>query len=148
MNILFRKAVLPDIESLVGLLNHLLNLEGDYPNNRENQVRGFEMLIREGKSDIFVAELEGEVVGMCCLHKLISSVEGGYVGQVEDVVVREDMNGRGIGSRMLDFLEQEAKKAGLTRLQLMVDKGNDPAIFLYKKLGWSETKYYGFRKYI
>jgi len=49
---------------------------------------------------------------------------------------------------MLGYLEEYAKEAGLSRLHLMVDKGNAPAISLYKKLGWSQTKYIGFRKYI
>jgi len=148
MEIIVRKAELRDIDTMLQLLEHLLSLEGDYPMDVEKQKVGIRMIIESSFSDFFVADLGGKLCGMCCLHRFISSVQGGYVGVVEDVVVSKECKGLGIGSRMMEYLEKYSSEIGLTRLQLQVDKDNAPAISMYKKHGWTQTKYVGFRKYI
>lgn len=148
MDIYIRKAEISDIDALVELMDYLLSLEGDFPNLEKQQKKGFRMLIESNSSEIFVAVLDEKVVAMCCLHRHISTVQGGYTGVVEDVVVGRDYGEMGIASMLMEYLENYAKKAGMTRLQLMVDRDNIPAISLYKKHHWSETKYIGFRKYI
>jgi ribosomal protein S18 acetylase RimI-like enzyme len=67
---------------------------------------------------------------------------------VEDVVVDEAYSGMGIGSLLLEHIEKYAKSEGVSRLQLMVYQQNESAIAFYKKHGWTETDYVGFRKYI
>ncbi|PLX68598.1 MAG: GNAT family N-acetyltransferase [Denitrovibrio sp.] len=148
MNLDIRIAEKSDIDSMISLMDYLLSLEGDFPNQRENQQRGFELALDSETTIYFVAELDSVIVGMCCLHKFVSTVQGVYTGVVEDVVVIKEHGGKGIGKKLLNYLEDYSKKTGLTRLALMVDKGNSPAISLYKKQGWEETKYLGFRKYL
>jgi len=148
MDIIIRKAEKKDMEYLLELMDYLLGLEGDFPNREEAQKKGFNLVLDSDIADVFVAELDGKVVGMCSLHMFISTVQGGYAGVVEDVVVDEDYSGMGIGGMMLDHIEKYAKSEGVSRIQLMVDQGNDNAIAFYKKQGWTETKYVGFRKYI
>lgn len=148
MDVKIRKAEISDIDALVRLMDYLLSLEGDFPNQEAQQRTGFRMVIESNASEIFVAELDGNIVGMCCLHRHISTVQGGYTGVVEDVVVDREFAEMGIAGMMLAYLENYAKKAGMTRLQLMVDRDNIPAVSLYKKHHWTETKYIGFRKYI
>lgn len=148
MEIIIRKAGIEDIDALVVLMDHLLNIEGDFPNFERQQRKGFHMVIESNESEIFVAEADGAVAGMCSLHRHISTVQGGYTGIVEDVVVAQEHTGSGIAGAMMEYIEKYAKKAGMTRLQLMVGSDNIPAVSLYKKHGWEETKYVGFRKYI
>jgi len=148
MNINIRKAENRDIDDMVVLMNYLLGLDGGFNISEENQRDGIAMVLDSKNSDFFVAEIDDKIVGMCCLHRFISTVEGGYVGVVEDVVVSESCGGLGIGGLLMDYLEEYAKKAGLPRLQLLVDKENKPAISFYKKQGWEKTKYLGFRKYL
>ncbi|ADD68804.1 GCN5-related N-acetyltransferase [Denitrovibrio acetiphilus DSM 12809] len=148
MGIIIRKAGKQDIPSLIVLMDYLLGLEGDFPNMPERQRKGFEMILDSESSEVFVAEKGEKIVGMCSLHKFISTVQGSYAGVLEDVVVDEDFAGMGIGGMLITHIEKYAKAQGITRLQLMVDQNNDSAIALYKKYHWSQTKYIGFRKYL
>jgi len=47
--------------------------------------------------------------------------------------------GLGIGSAMLDYLTELAKKVGWTQIDLEVVEGNDRALATYKKCGFVET---------
>lgn len=148
MDIIVRKAELKDLDTMVELMNHLLTTEGGLPIVKERLEKGISMIIKSDISDFFVAESEGEVLGMACLHRFISSVQGGYVGVVEDVVVFDEHTGQGIASSLMAFMEEYAKSTGLSRLQLQVLRDNEPAIALYEKHGWEDTRYTGFRKYL
>jgi GNAT superfamily N-acetyltransferase len=88
---------------------------------------------------VVVAEQEGVVVGMATLQILISTAEGGRSGLIEDVVVSESYRGRGVGKRLMEHLVQWAAKQGLTRLQLLADRQNQPALMFYQSQGWSTT---------
>jgi ribosomal protein S18 acetylase RimI-like enzyme len=50
--------------------------------------------------------------------------------------VREDAAGRGLGRRLLDHLEQWAREAGITRLELTVMDHNTRALRLYQRQGY------------
>ncbi len=45
-------------------------------------------------------------------------------------------------------IESWAKAQGLTRLQLLADRNNQPALEFYIKMGWLETRLIGLRKVI
>jgi RimJ/RimL family protein N-acetyltransferase len=55
----------------------------------------------------------------------------GYLGA-------KDCWGRGLGGEMLSLVEVEARKLGLTRLELVVAPNNERAIALYRKSGYRQ----------
>ena len=50
--------------------------------------------------------------------------------------VREAYRGRGVGTALIRALESQARSFGYSRVTLMVDPDNMPALALYKKLGF------------
>ena len=82
------------------------------------------------------------------LSKWLVAVEGdrvlGYIGSqtvlgesdVMNVAVAPDFRRRGIGDRLVQELTDILKKDGVYKLTLEVRISNDPAIALYKKLGF------------
>lgn len=88
---------------------------------------------------VLVAESRREVVGMVTVQTLISTAEGGRVGLVEDLVVDGRFRSQGIGRRLLEEVIAWAGKAGLTRIQLLADQVNAPALRFYHHAGWSRT---------
>lgn len=83
---------------------------------------------------IFVAELEGRIVGAITLlveQKFIHSA--GKVGHIEDVVVRKGFEGKGIGSVLVKTAIKKAKNEGCYKIILDCAKKNTP---FYKKLGF------------
>ena len=137
-----RPAGRDDIEAMISLLLALFAIEDDFTPDPERQRRGLTFFLEGcGKHrGIMVAEAGAEVVAMATVQILVSTAQGGPVGQVEDVVVREDFRGRGVGRRLMDALTAWAVERGLTRLQLLADRGNQPALDFYQRIGWQRTR--------
>ena len=77
---------------------------------------------------------------MCSGQLTISTAEGGFSLLVEDVVVAEPWQGRGVGRELLAALEQWAASRKVGRLQLLADRNNTVALEFYRKLGWQPTE--------
>lgn len=145
---IIRNARLEDIDALIGLLQELFAIEADFAFEEKKQRRGLKLLLDGcGKHRcVRVAASKDLIIGMATIQTLLSTAEGGVVGLVEDVVVREDRRGEGIGSQLLQSIESWAEKRGVCRLQLLADKNNSSAIHFYKNHQWNDTKLICLRK--
>ena len=68
-------------------------------------------MLFEGVQEFLVAESDGVVVGCGALHVFWEDL-----GEVRTLAVAEGMKSRGIGSALLQALEDRARNLGLTRL--------------------------------
>jgi GNAT superfamily N-acetyltransferase len=94
---------------------------------------------------LYVAELEGEIVGTfqtAILTKLIG--RGAKSMVIEAVQTRPDMRGRGIGAVMINYCLEEARRSGLTAVQLTSNMARLDAHRFYERLGF-EKRHFGFR---
>ena len=137
---LIRSARPADLEALVGLLRLLFSIEADFAFDPARQRQGLAMLLAHDGAVVLVAEAAGEVVGMCSGQLTISTAEGGFALLVEDMVVAEAWQGRGLGRELLTALEQWAAARKIGRLQLLADRNNTAALEFYRKLGWQATE--------
>lgn len=137
-------AILPaqvrHIPCLLGLLETLFSLESDFVFDAAKAGRGLQLLLERGDALVLAAEAEGRAIGLCTVQTLVSTAEGGPVGLVEDLVVADAWRGRGVGRQLLAEAERWAGERGLTRLQLLADLDNRPALDFYGRLGWAETQ--------
>jgi len=139
---MIRQARPGDIPRMCDLLTELFTIESDFALDGKKQVHGLTALIADPpeKVLILVAEIDGLVVGMATVQTLISTAEGGRVGLIEDVVVQRDVRGRGIGTRLIAEIVAWARSQRLTRLQLLADRENRPAIDFYASRNWGTTR--------
>ena len=70
-----------------------------------------------------------------------STEYGGACVMIEDLFVKSDKRGTGVGSALLKFVEDEYKRLGAVRLRLEVERGNLSAVKLYNRCGFSEVGY-------
>jgi GNAT superfamily N-acetyltransferase len=142
MDAKIRDAQPDDIDSLAALLQELFSIEADFAVDQKRQRRGLSMMLDGcGKHRcVKVAEVDGQVVGMCTAQILISTAQGGMVALVEDMVVDAQYRGTGIGRKLMVAIEAWAHKHGITRLQLLADRTNFSALDFYDKLGWNPTQ--------
>lgn len=139
--VVIRSATREDLGSLTELLSMLFSLEEDFVIDAARQRRGLEMMLNNGRGRILAAETaDGTVIGMCSGQLTVSTAEGGPAVLVEDVVVHQDWQGQGIGARLMDAIGEWAKENQATRLQLLADRNNIPALDFYKHLGWQQTQ--------
>lgn len=99
--------------------------------------RPSDFIARLGPDDhVFVAELDGRVVGIAGLHGKTGKLRH---GAMLGIAVHDDFAGRGVGralmAKLIDLGEQWL---GLVRLELEVFADNERAIRLYQRLGFVE----------
>lgn len=142
MHTTIRDAQPDDVETLVELLQELFAIEAGFSADANQQRRGLLLLLDGcGKHRCLkVAQVDDQVVGMCSAQALISTAEGGWVALVEDMVVKAQYRGIGIGRRLMAAIEVWAKRRGMTRLQLLADRTNFAALDFYDKMGWCPTQ--------
>jgi putative acetyltransferase len=80
----------------------------------------------------FLAEVDGEIVGN--IHVATSGHGFGEIG----MMVARDWRGRGVGTALMEHAIAWAREQGLHKLALDVFAHNEPAIALYRKLGFVE----------
>ena len=80
-------------------------------------------------------EVEGEVVGMAIWFLNYSTWDGVHGIYLEDLYVRPEHRGSGLGKALLVELAKECAKNGWTRLSWWVLNWNAPAIGFYESIG-------------
>ncbi|HOJ79110.1 MAG TPA: GNAT family N-acetyltransferase [Bacillota bacterium] len=136
-----RHANINDLDNLIPLLKLLFAIEADFSFDEAKQRRGLELMLeRPNERCIMVAEVNNEIIGMCTAQLVITTAEGGTAALIEDVVIKEEYRGQGIGRQMMNALEAWAWQKGVKRLQLLADRSNTPALEFYKRLNWNRTQ--------
>jgi ribosomal protein S18 acetylase RimI-like enzyme len=67
---------------------------------------------------------------------------------VDELYVEPQYRRRGIGRKAIEFVEEEARKMGVTALHLEVDHGNDQALELYQRAGYRDHDRYLMTKWL
>ena len=86
---------------------------------------------------LLVAEEDGAVVGtllLTCIRQIHH--HGGRTGEIESVHVAADRRGQGIGTQLVRFAVDEARRRGCFRLQLTSNNARLDAHRLYERLGF------------
>ena len=128
INILQKEDLTPAIKTEINDLFKTLN--ADIKQRDINEV------LAQGNDFICVCYWDNnKLVGMASLatYKVIS----GHKGMVEDVVVSNEMRGKGIGRKLMEMLIAEGQKLNLSEILLFSGHHRKPAIALYKSLGFN-----------
>ncbi len=141
-----RKGRHEDIPTLCRLLQDLFAIEAGFEADEEKQAKGLERLMKREDALVLVAVEGNRVIGMCTVQTLISTVRGGDVGLLEDLVVASSRRGQGGGTLLLERACGWSVERGLSRLQLLADRSNDAALDFYGKRGWLPTGFIALRR--
>ena len=131
--------LLPDAAPLINAFlsedEYYLDSSGAYGDKGEEGVEDALRLFLDRAELGFVwIAYDGSVpVGVCVVCFAISTSIGGLVVKLDDVFVRTDKQGEGIGSAMLVQLKDELRRLNVRRIDLGVHVRNRPAIGFYKK---------------
>jgi GNAT superfamily N-acetyltransferase len=86
-----------------------------------------------------IAEIDGEPIGFALWFTTFSTFRGQPGIYLEDLYVRPQYRGRGIGKALLAMLARLAADRGCGRLEWAVLNWNEPAIGFYRGLGARPT---------
>lgn len=134
---ILRSAMEGEAEVLYELISELALFEGNstalHSLTKENlQKFGF-----EGQPYFYTefAEMNGEIIGYALYYYGFSANRGFPILYLEDLYVKQEYRGQGIGSSFLKKLARYAKQKECCRLEWHVYNWNDSAIEFYKKIG-------------
>ncbi len=82
-----------------------------------------------------IVEWDGQAAGLALWFYNFSTFEGRHGLYLEDLYVRPEHRGRGLGRALLERLARRCVAEGLPRLQWNVLDWNEPAIGFYRGLG-------------
>ncbi len=140
MNFRIDFATESDLPRLADLLAELFTLESDFAPNRDKQLSGLRAILGEpALGRLFVLRVAGEVAGMANALITVSTAEGGKVLLLEDVIVSREYRGGGLGRRLVEHVLDWAAQQGMTRVTLLADRENTPALDFYRKLGFEPS---------
>jgi GNAT superfamily N-acetyltransferase len=77
-----------------------------------------------------------DVAAICVVCYAISTSMGAVVAKLDDVSVKADKRGKGVGSELLSQLKQQLRKESVNRIDVAVHMENPEARRFYEKLGF------------
>ena len=144
-NVVVREATEDDIPRMVELLVYGTLVEGKEDPTDLAPYRSALAEIARGPGGVLVAEVEGQVVGVCQLivFRHLQS-RGGLCAEVESVHVHPDYRGHGIGGVLMRAAVARARDLGCYRVQLTSNNARPEAHRFYERLGF-EPSHRGFK---
>lgn len=129
-----------DLEAMADLLAELFMLESDFSPERDKQLRGLRLILDNPQlGRLFVLRAGDQVAGMANALLTISTAEGCPVLLLEDVIVKAQWRGCGLGRQLVEHVFDWALAAGITRVTLLADQDNAPALDFYSRLGFTPS---------
>ena len=105
-----------------------------FSNNYDKEIN--ESIFSSNEVDGIVAVEEGDVLGYASIHYLKKITRKS--GIIEDVVVKENQRGKGIGKLLVKNLIEKAKKNNCDKIILSSSEKN---LNFYKKLGFQKNEF-------
>lgn len=141
-SVLLREPRREDLDGLLDFINSLvrekapINKTSEVSRSEENEFLDRQLAsVENGDVLHLVAEIDGKIVGSAEVTKL--SGRESHVGAL-GIGVKSGYRRIGIATKLIEVLIEKAKKQGLKIILLAVYENNQPAITLYRKLGFKE----------
>jgi GNAT superfamily N-acetyltransferase len=134
--LLIRKAIEEDLPFILSFIKELADYE-----KLLDKVKVTEELLREslfgakGFVEVLIAEYEGKPAGQALFFHNYSTFIGRPGIYLEDLYVRPELRGKGIGKALLQSLINLAKERNCWRIEWAVLDWNKPSINFYKSIG-------------
>ena len=134
-NLTIRFAVEKDTPLILCFIKELAQYE-----NMLNEVVASEEILRDSLfhrkvAEVVIAEHNGEPVGFALFFHNFSTFRGKSGIYLEDLFVRPNARGAGLGKALLSFLAKLAVDRGCARLEWWCLDWNEPSIAFYKQMG-------------
>lgn len=129
-----RRAIPNDVDQLTELVEQYRDFYKQERDDKTNQY--LTDRISKNESVIFVAEIDGLIVGFTQCYPTFSTLLLSSIWLLNDLFVDPTYRGQHIADQLMQSTEAAAKNLGATRIWLRTAHNNAPAQALYEKRGW------------
>jgi ribosomal protein S18 acetylase RimI-like enzyme len=145
----FREVTAADLPGLLRMMRRLALQEPAIPFDEREVTAVWQKFL--GNTELgrgWLLHVGGEVAGYVILTWGFSFEYRGREAFIDELYVEEKFRGRGIGRRAMEFVEERALETGANVVHLEVDRGNTPALELYRRTGYVDHDRYLMTKWI
>jgi GNAT superfamily N-acetyltransferase len=126
-----------DVDAICHLLAELFAQEADFAANADKQANAINAILASPEQgQILVLKIDNQLVGMVSLLYLISTVMGGKVAMLEDMIIAPEQRSHGLGRQLLNAAIEFAREQGCLRITLLTDADNLRAQRFYQRQGF------------
>jgi GNAT superfamily N-acetyltransferase len=138
--VVIEPATFEDLDELSSLLGELFSEESDFRPDKDRQLHGLRLIFEQpNRGRVFVLRSDRTIVGMINLLFTISTAEGGFVILLEDLVIHKTFQGKGYGSRLLEYAIDFAKQKNFLRITQLTDRPELRSQNFFKRYGFFES---------
>lgn len=141
-----RKATEKDEESILKLIRELAKVVGYAEHapliDMQIWLNTLRKMLASPDWAFLLALEEGEAVGLLILFARPTLTTGMNRAKITEMVVTEDMRGKGIGSRLVEEARKQALEMVCTTLDVSTELDNAGAVGFYKKMGFTQEYVY------
>ena len=119
--------------ALVGELGHAFPVDAD----RFSEAFTF-ALSDEGRTAVFVADVDGSVEGYCLVTMTPLLYSNGLSAQLQEIVTAQDTRAKGVGTALVRAVEALCEQMGVTQLTVASRRAGG----FYDRLGYHEAAEY------
>lgn len=133
-----RKCTNSDFEQVTSLLLQL------WPAKKQDPLRlkgAYERGLTASNQRYFVAVDNGLIVGFVSLSFRNSLWQEGLLANIDELVVDDSARGQGIGKSLVEYVTDQARKIGCTRIELDSAFHRTDAHAFYEHLGFEQRAY-------
>jgi GNAT superfamily N-acetyltransferase len=141
MKVAIREAVIEDLSSIVELYK-----QPDMDNGEVLSIEQAEVIFKRISAypnyKIYVAVDDGKIIGTFALAIMDNLAHmGATSGLIEDVVVKTDWQGKGIGKQMMKHAMESCRVQGCYKVALSSNLKREKAHHFYESLGFKKHGY-------
>lgn len=138
MNILIRAALLSDIPAILTQMEEFYAGERIAFDHQHAGVGLTELVQNRKLGQAHIVLADGRPAGYCIVTFGFSLEFRGRFALLDELYIREDCRGEGLGGRCLTIVENLCRSEGIAALRLEVESANDRAREFYRRVGFRE----------
>jgi len=143
-DLLIRRVKKEELQTLIKVYQSAYKKVEKYAYRSENKIRSYlEWLYTKEPEGFWIAEKEGRITGFACIHTSWEDYRWGRTGELHEIAVQEELQGKGIGKKLFNTVLRYAREKRCRFLSLWVGEENWPARSWYQKLGFKEKGGWG-----
>ena len=142
MGVAFKTVDVVDINLLIEFMREFYELDRLILDEQVARSTVQQILSNDSFGKVWLIQVDGNPIGYIVLTLGFSLEFHGRDAFIDEIYVREQHRGRGIGRRAIEFVEGACRSLGVRALHVEVERDNTNAQAVYRNVGFEEQDSY------